>query len=171
MHIQLVGSILLIVVCATINRGVKRVTHDHKSVGRYISILYRRAQAYIASQMKPYEIGSGQSIFLMALLQNDGINQEELCRKLMIDKGTTARAIGKLEKAGYVMRSINPEDRRAYHIFITDKGRRIQPILYKALVSWTDILVADLNEEEREMLYVIFEKMVKSAALHIGEEI
>ena len=145
------------------------MVRDHKSVGRYISILYRRAQSYIACQMRPYQIGSGQSIFLVALYQSDGINQEELSSKLMIDKGTTARAIGKLEKEGYVIRRINPEDRRSYHIFITDKARKIQPILYKVLVSWTEILIVDLSEEEREMLYVIFEKMVKSAALHIGE--
>lgn len=66
-----------------------------KSVGRYISILYRQAQAYISSQMKQYNIGSGQYSFLLVLYRNDGISQEELSDQLMIDKGTTARAIDK----------------------------------------------------------------------------
>ncbi|WP_069998988.1 MarR family winged helix-turn-helix transcriptional regulator [Cellulosilyticum sp. I15G10I2] len=140
-----------------------------KSVGRYISILYRRAQSYISSQMKAYNIGSGQYIFLFILYERDGISQEELSQKLMIDKGTTARAIDKLEKAGYVMRRKNPEDRRAYNIFITDKAREIQPVLHKMLASWTDILVSDLSEEERAMLYRIMEKMVNSTMAYMKE--
>ncbi|MFZ5969702.1 MAG: MarR family winged helix-turn-helix transcriptional regulator [Bacillota bacterium] len=143
--------------------------HNHKSIGKYISILYRQAQSYMASQMKAYNVGSGQYIFLLTLYERDGISQEELSNKLMIDKGTTARAIDKLEKGGYVIRETNPEDRRAYNIFITDKAREIQPVLYNILRSWTDILAADLSEEERETLYVIMRKMVNSTMQYMKE--
>lgn len=138
-----------------------------KSVGGYISILYRQAQAYISSQMKQYNIGSGQYSFLLVLYRNDGISQEELSDQLMIDKGTTARAIDKLEKAGYVVRETNPKDRRAYNIFITAKAREFQPILYEKMNSWTDILVKDLSIEERDLLHVILKKMVNSTMLHM----
>lgn len=138
----------------------------HQSVGRYISVLYRRAQAYIGSQMKSYDIGSGQYSFLIILYEKDGISQEELAAQLLIDKGTTARAVDKLEKAGYVVRKKNPEDRRAYNIFLTDKANEIKPILFRLLGSWTDILIQDLSEQERELLYIVLEKMVKSTVLH-----
>jgi DNA-binding MarR family transcriptional regulator len=117
--------------------------------------------------MKPYNIGSGQYAFLLTLYRNDGISQEELSNKLMIDKGTTARAIDKLEKAGYVVRRTNPKDRRAYNVFITDKAVELKPILYDKMGSWTDILVADLSQEERDMVYVILKKMVNSTMLHM----
>lgn len=139
---------------------------NEKSVGRYISILYRHAQVYISSRMKPYNIGSGQYSFLLVLYRNDGISQEELSDQLMIDKGTTARAIEKLEKAGYVVREKNPRDRRAYNVYITDKARELQPVLYEKMLSWTDILLEDLSLEEKDMLYVILRKMVNSAKLH-----
>ncbi|MDI6705347.1 MAG: MarR family transcriptional regulator [Bacillota bacterium] len=87
----------------------------------------------------------------MALYERDGISQEELSDQLMIDKGTTARALYKLEKAGYVIWQTDPEDRRAYNVFITDKARDIKPALYNILSSWTDILVTDLSQEERGM--------------------
>lgn len=143
---------------------------NHKSVGKYISILYRQAQSYIANQMKPYNIGGGQYMFLTILYERDGINQEELSNQLKMDKGTTARAIDKLEKAGYVIRKRNTEDRRVYNVFITDKARKIEPILYRTLISWTDILVGDLNQEERESLYMILEKMVNSTMLYAKED-
>jgi len=140
-----------------------------KSVGKWISILYRHAQSYFAGQMKSYNIGSGQYTFLLALYDRDGISQEELSNQLMIDKGTTARAINKLEKAGYVIRKTNTEDRRAYNLFITDKAREIKSALCKTSGSWTDILVADLSQEEREKLYVILKKMVNSTMLYMKE--
>lgn len=142
---------------------------NDKSVGRYISVLYRQAQAYISNQLKPYNIGSGQYTFLLTLYRNDGINQEELSSQLMIDKGTTARAIDKLEKAGYVVRQTNPKDRRAYNIFITEKARELKPVLHEKMRSWTDIMVADLSQEERDMLYIILEKMVNSTMLYMKE--
>lgn len=140
-----------------------------KSAGKYISVLYRQAQVYISDRMKPYNIGSGQYSFLLALYRNDGISQEELSNQLMIDKGTTARAIDKLEKAGYVVRETNPKDKRAYNVFITNKARALQPVLYDIMRSWTDILVADLSREEKDMLFVILEKMVNSTMLHMKE--
>ena len=169
MHKQLIKSILLIVVYATTLCGGDTVNQRDKSVGRYISILYRQAQAYITSRMKDYNIGSGQYIFLSLLYERDGISQEELAHQLMIDKGTTARAIDKLEKAGYVTRTTNPKDRRAYTIFITQKAQDIKPELYKTLRSWTDVLVADLSLEEREMLEAILKKMVNSTMHYMNE--
>lgn len=142
---------------------------NDKSIGRYISILYRQAQSYIAGQMKPYDIGSGQYVFLLALYERDGISQEELSDQLMIDKGTTARALYKLEKAGYVIRQTDPEDRRAYNVFITDKARDVKPALYNILSSWTDILAADLSLKERNDLYIIMRKMVKSTMHYMKE--
>ncbi|SET73937.1 DNA-binding transcriptional regulator, MarR family [Natronincola peptidivorans] len=142
---------------------------NHKSVGKYIAILYRQAQSYIVSQTKAYNIGRGQYAYLMVLFEQDGISQEDLSNQLMIDKGTTARAIDKLEKAGYVTRRINAEDRRAYNVFITDKAREIQPVLYRTLTSLTDNYVKDLNQDEKEVLYKILEKMVNSAMVYTKE--
>lgn len=169
MHKQLISSILLLVANATNCYGGDAVDTRDKSVGKYISILYRQAQAYIGNQMKAYNIGSGQYPFLLILYEQDGISQEELASKLMIDKGTTARAIDKLEKAGYVIRKINSLDRRAYNVFITNKARDIQPVLYGILRSWADVLVGNLSENEREMLYNTLEKMVNNTLINIKE--
>jgi len=162
--------IILIVALTTTFYGGHEMKTDHRSIGKYISILYRQAQCYIANEMKPYNIGSGQYIFLSVLYEYDGLSQEELSNKLMMDKGTTARAIDKLENAGYVTRKKNPEDRRIYNVFITDKARDIKPIFYRILSSWTDILGKDLSQEERVILYKILEKMVNSTMLYTKED-
>lgn len=169
MHTQLNRVIIRIVVYATIYGGDTVNYHD-RSVGRFISILYRRAQVYIANEMKAYGIGSGQFIFLSCLYEKEGISQEELSHLLMIDKGTTARAIQKLEQLGYVTREVNPDDRRGYQLFVTDKAIQLKPILYNILRSWTDRLVESLSEEEEDMIYSILEKMVTNTRCTIDEK-
>ena len=68
---------------------VRQMSSNRRSVGKYISILYRYAQSYIATHLKPLGIGSGQYMFLVALYKNDGYSQEQLSQSLMIDKATT----------------------------------------------------------------------------------
>ena len=136
--------------------------HSNKSVGKYISILYRHAQTYITAQMKNYHIGGGQYMFLAALYQQDGVSQEELSQSLMIDKGTTARAVGKLEAAGYVIRKPNTEDKRAYQVFLTQKAKEIEPVLHGTLSSMTDIFITGLSEKEKEQLFIMLDKMMQN---------
>ena len=71
-----------------------------ENIGKYISQLYRRGGAFISKGMEKYNIGQGQFMFLMELYTQDGKNQEDLSKILKIDKGTTARAIKRLEEEG-----------------------------------------------------------------------
>ncbi len=102
-------------------------------VGRYISMLYRASNCYINKELCKYGIGSGQYIFLLYVFNNIGCNQEEISTVLNIDKGTTARALQKLEKEGYINKEIDKNDRRINHIIITKKGSEIKNIIIKIL--------------------------------------
>lgn len=82
-------------------------------------------------KIEPYGIGSGQFPFLMRLYREDGINQESLSDYLKIDKGTTARAIQKLVDEGYVFRQRDEKDRRSYRVFLTEKGKKLEPDMKK----------------------------------------
>lgn len=144
------------------------MTKESESIGKYISILYRQAQSYITHHLKSYNIGSGQYIFLLALYRHDGINQEELSQELLIDKATTARALSKLEKAGYVTRSRDPEDKRAYRIFLTDRAWEVKPVICRTVQAWSSLLGADLSEEEKIHIGVILKKMVNNTRLYLG---
>ncbi|WZL73524.1 MarR family transcriptional regulator [Clostridiaceae bacterium 35-E11] len=147
------------------------MTQGDHSIGKWISIIYRYGQSYIEKRLQPYNIGSGQYIFLLILLRKDGISQEALSNNLNIDKGTTARAIQKLEKEGYVVRRVDTNDRRAYKIYVTDKAQQIKPILYKVLSEWTKILGTDLTEEETTIVLSILKRMAKNAAQFMAQHI
>jgi len=134
-------------------------------VGKAISYLYRYEQIFIGKKVEPYGIGSGQFPFLMRLYREDGINQESLSDYLKIDKGTTARAIQKLVDEGYVFRQKDEKDRRSYRVFLTEKGKKMEPDMKKIASEWEDILFSSCDEnQKREItnsLEIMFENVLK----------
>ena len=118
---------------------------------------------HIGNELKPYNIGSGQFNFLMALYYKDGINQETLAQSLKLDKATTARAITKLIKEGYVTRQKNDLDLRAYKIFLTKKAKKMEPIIKKILSRWTKTLLSGFTEDERKLLLDFLKRTVQNA--------
>ena len=116
------------------------------SFGRLIGSIYQQSSIYTEMKLKEYGIGPGQIPFLTSLQRKEGINQETLTAEFGFNKATTARAIAKLEKEGYVTRKRDEKDHRAYKIYLTNKGEEIEPKLKDVLQRLTEILTAGLTE-------------------------
>lgn len=138
-------------------------------IGKRISMLYRHSQIYINDRLKKYNIGSGQYMFLLNLYENSGINQDHLSELLMIDKATTARAIKKLEKEGYVLRKVNSQDKRSYEIYVTDKGNALKENITEVLVSWRNILRKNFSDTDADLLLTLIDKMTNNTIEYFDE--
>lgn len=130
-------------------------------IGRYISQMYRKGSSYIGKHISHLGVGSGQFMFLLELYKEDGRSQEELSEILSIDKGTTARAIKKLEEDGFLFRERDENDKRAYKIYLTDKGNSVKQPILEAIKSWEDIITYKLSNEERAILDLLLNKMCR----------
>ncbi len=142
--------------------------HHQRSIGRLISRIHHFSHIHLGRELETYDIGSGQFYFLMRLFHQDGTNQEYLARHLMTDKATSARAIGKLEEAGYITRKRDDSDRRAYQVFLTEKAYEIRPIIKKILKNWTDALLQGFSGDEQTMLFDFLERITANAASESG---
>ena len=136
---------------------------NRNSVARWISLLHRHGHEYVGRQLKQYNINKGQYIFLNALYKKDGIRQEELSDYLKIDKGTTAKAIKKLEDDEYIIRVVDKKDKRAYNVYLTEKALVVKPMIRKAMEDWTDILFSGFSEEEKRTSLALLERMGENA--------
>lgn len=144
---------------------------EHKvTIPRWISLLYRTGQTYIANRLKHHEVGKGQFMFLNALYRKDGLSQDEIADHLRIDKGTTAKALKKLEVQGYVTRVAREEDKRFNRVFLTDKALDIKDEVREVLTDWRSLLTDGFTEEEKEQALVLLERMNDNAARYLEEE-
>jgi len=141
-------------------------SRGHQSIGRDAFLFSREIHTFIAREMEPYGIGSGQFPFLIRLLHHDGISQEILIRDLDCDRATGTRAINKLEENGYVRRETDPQDKRAYRVCLTDKSRQLGPVIKQMSVLINDIVFDGFTGEEK----ILFVQMIKRAIGNISCE-
>lgn len=132
----------------------------HESLIRLILSIYRTSQIHIVPSVSEFDIGRGQWYFLnQLLLEADGISQEELSRKMVVDSAHTARAIKILEEKGFVYREKDSEDGRKKNIFITDKSLKIKEDYHNIYKDLNKILVKDFTSEEIELLISLLFRM------------
>ncbi|MFW2488652.1 MarR family winged helix-turn-helix transcriptional regulator [Clostridium chromiireducens] len=141
---------------------------EDESFGRYISVIYRHLHILLNNRLKPYEVGSGQYIFVSAIYNNPGISQKDLTELIKIDRATTAKALLKLETNGYIDRAQNKDDKRYNKLYLTKKGMDFIPILNNIQADLTNMLSQgmDSNEysESIRLLKLIFNNVQNSVA-------
>lgn len=79
---------------------------------------------------------------LSALLRNEGINQGGLADILEVEPITVCRMVDRLQDADLVERRPDPADRRAWSLFLTEKGHgviaQLRPLAEEMLVEALD---------------------------------
>lgn len=111
-----------------------------------VSRLMRRAFDQRASKIG---VTRAQWRVLTTLRRHEGSNQGALADLLEVEPITLCRMIDRLEEAGHVERRRDPADRRAWHIYLTDKSR---PLLDRLHVIGNGLLedaLSGLDETQR----------------------
>lgn len=121
---------------------------NNEYLGKYISLIHRQANVFFTKEFSKFGFGSGQYMFMIYLYKNDGISQEALSKLVNIDKGTTAKAIKKLEELELITRSKDLNDKRINKIYLTSKALNIKNDFFSVLTKWENILTNELSTEE-----------------------
>ena len=135
------------------------ISEKREPIGKYISQIHRKANSFINKEISKFGIGSGQIMFLIQLYKKDGISQEELSENLNIDKGTTCRAIKKLEDEKFLIRVKDENDKRAYKLYLTEKSKEIEGNIKSILYEWEKSISKDLSQEEVDILLTVLKKI------------
>lgn len=138
----------------------------HVPFAGLVSIIARTHGIMMNCRLRPYDLSSGQFPVLIHLSHQQNVTQDVLARHLHLDKGAIARAARKLEDAGYITRTPDPANRRAFRLLLTEKGEQIVTEMQKLDQEWDDLVCAGLSAEERTdlnaLLYRIAMNSIKS---------
>jgi DNA-binding MarR family transcriptional regulator len=86
-------------------------------------------------------------------------SQRAIGEQLRIDRTTMVALIDHLERAGYVRRDRNPDDRRAYVLALTAAGRKAQARAEKAVDSDAQDFFGRLSEPERQQFHQLLQRL------------
>ena len=104
----------------------------------------------------------GQFQVLAALRRRDPLpmNASELAEAALLTTGAMTAVLDRLEEQGLIRREMDPEDRRARRITITEKGRTLINRALDQRMAQHRALNAALTLEERETLSAIVRKLL-----------
>ncbi len=137
---------------------------EQQFLGKWVASTYRATQMFMAEKLKKLKIGYGQFPFLCYLNRSGPASQEEIASALFFDKGTTARALKKLEELGFVARKVSGHDQRRNEVEITVAGKAVAIEIRKILKNWNDTLTDGLNTEEKGQALSILTRLASNSA-------
>jgi len=130
-----------------------------KSIGFLLAKAYQRACAVFKEEFGEEDLTPQQFGLLAFLWQKDGLSQKELSEKSQIDRTTIGGIIDRLEKENLVERRPHPDDRRAYQVYLTDKGRSLEEELCVVADRVLRKVTSPLTEEEHQTLIRLLTKL------------
>ncbi len=136
-------------------------------LGSVVSITSRGRYIFLNDRLRPLGLSAGQFPVLMLLSREQNIMQEAFVRHYHLDKGTIARAVKKLKDAGYIRQIVDPENRRAVRLFLTEKGEKIVPVLQAIDREWELRVYTGLSQDEKNTLNTLMRTVAQNSYLAI----
>jgi len=85
--------------------------------------LETRMNIAVTERLRDIGLSVPQCDVLTTLTEAEGVNQQDLAKRLYVTKGNISGLLDRLENAGLVERRSTAADRRQYEIYLTPAGR------------------------------------------------
>lgn len=133
-----------------------------ESFGWLVNVVANNAGKSFDNELKKHGLSIALWPTLMCLWEEEGITQRDIALKSKVESSTTTRTLDKLEKLDLVERHEDPNSRRSFRIYLTDKGRALKDVLLPVPVAVNAAVLSSLDEDEQKMLIKLLQKMVKA---------
>lgn len=131
----------------------------NESLGWQIAVLAKNMAQDLDEALKAHDLKIGYWPTLFLLWEEEGLSQTELAKGCMTEHYTTTRTLDKLEILGLVERRPDPQSRRTFRIFLTDKGRRLQKPLTAEAEKINEKYLAPLSETKKESIIKMLQQI------------
>ena len=129
------------------------------STQRRITKIAREVSKFTVQTMKEEGIGTAEFDVIHLVRHNPGITQKMVCETLKIDKGAAAKRVASLEHKGYLVREVNPEDKRSQLLYATEQAESLKNSKAHIETVFYEWLLEDLPEAEKETFCATLDKL------------
>ena len=113
----------------------------------------------IDDMLRPYGLTRLKWLALGIILDNEGLTQVELARRLELKTAATGKLVDRLEQRGLVERRRDPDDRRAHRLVATGKSVELLGRLGPLSEAVRNRVLDGLDEEELRALGAMLERI------------
>lgn len=138
-------------------------------INKTISMIERFNLMYRNQQFKKFGLHGYQASFLLEIVHNPKISQDQLTQNMHIDKSNVARGCQALEDNGYIKMVKRKEDRRYVELIPTEEGLELSKTIRRLLKKQRKYLMQDFDSASEEQ-FLSYLEWLKKRAIELLEE-
>lgn len=127
---------------------------------REFNRLYMSAMKLLGGHYLGSEYSTTEARVFFEIYAHEGCNAAHIAETMNIDKSYLSKIIAAYGRAGYVTRSPSDTDKRAYDLFLTEKGKARALELIQNSDDEIDGILSHLSAEEQKQLYEAMETIM-----------
>ena len=126
---------------------------------RDMTEIARCGAQYKADRLSPMGLKGCHASYLTEICAHPGISQDQLAKRICINKSNVARQAATLEEEGFVTRTPSATDKRIMELHPTQKTLDLLPQISCVLKEWETCITGDLTPEELDLMAALVAKM------------
>ena len=130
------------------------------NIGRMTAAMYRTGQSILAQRLQSLELNGGQMDCLFVITRKEGLSQMELAQLLFAGKSVTAKWVKALIEKGYVRRQADTQDKRVCHLYLTEQGHTVAPLVQQIFHEQVQLHLRNLTDDEARQLSFLMDKVL-----------
>ena len=131
----------------------------------YLSMAnHMMVQKKLMEQLKDTGLTLGQPKVLDYLKDHDGASQKEIAAGCLIEAGSLTSILNRMEEKGLIERKMLNGNRRTFHIFMTESGKKNQKLVEETFEKIEETALNNVSEEEQKVFMEIFLRIYRNHA-------
>lgn len=131
----------------------------------YLSMAnHMMVQKKLMEQLKDTGLTLGQPKVLDYLKDHDGASQKEIAAGCLIVAGSLTSILNRMEEKGLIERKMLNGNRRTFHIFMTESGKKNQKLVEETFEKIEETALNNVSEEEQKVFMEIFLRIYRNLA-------
>ncbi len=114
-----------------------------------ISILYRKSHIWLNNGCAQCQLTAAQAVVILIVCDFETLTQDEITKRLSLDKSVIAKTVNKLEESGFLVRTTNAKDKRTYDIRPTESAWTVYPAIKREIDACFQRMTQKMTDAER----------------------
>ncbi|GEN94200.1 MarR family winged helix-turn-helix transcriptional regulator [Pediococcus ethanolidurans] len=132
---------------------------DSTKLYRLIGSISRQSTTSVNQQVSQLGLDNNLFVYLMRIVENEGLSQVALVTMVRVDKTTLSRALNKLIAEGYIDKVTDPQNKKFKNLYPTKEGKEVYNHLYRIEQAYIQNALKDVSPSEQLTLGKTLEKI------------
>ena len=126
-------------------------------------------EAYLRKNIKDLDITMGEVPILLAIFDNEGLNQIDLVKKFHVTEANISKTTKHLLEKGLIVKEIDSDNNTKKLLYVTETGESVCKKLLELYVVWKDDIILDVPTDNLDNFAEVLAIFSNNAQKHFDK--